>query len=185
MVLVQLIHVRLCLCGHLTHTRTILNRLSVLFHTFPRPGTWVVRRCNGRSCRRPRSWRGWRGWGWRGARSSRGSRHRGFGGSLCTKNMARDIKRPRATPLHVDTRRLFHFVYATRVVCDLFVFVDVSMIDVRRFHTFYTCCSQHRCVWLLDFSRCSLMPLWHDKVTTSVWETAKKAYFCSFISKSK
>lgn len=99
MVLVQLIHVRLCLCGHPTHTRTILNRLSVLFHTFPRPGTWVVRRCNGRSCRRPRSWRGWRGWGWRGARSSRGSRHRGFGGSLCTKNMARDIKRPRATPL--------------------------------------------------------------------------------------
>ena len=59
----------------------------------------------------------------------------------------------------VDMRRLFHFVYATRVVCDLFVFVDVSMIDVRRFHTFYTCCSQHRCVWLLDFSRCSLMPL--------------------------
>lgn len=87
MVLVQLIHVKLCLCGHLTHTRTILNCLSVVFRTFPTPGTWVVRRCNGRSSRRRRSWRGWRGW--RGARSSWGSRHRGFGG-LCKTRMARD-----------------------------------------------------------------------------------------------
>ena len=40
----------------------------------------------------------------------------GIWGFLMHKKMARDIKRPRATPLHVDTRRLFHFVYATRVV---------------------------------------------------------------------
>ena len=96
-----------------------LNHLSVLFLHIPGPR--VVRRCSWRSSgRRPRSWRGWRG-----ARNSRGPRHhlgiRGIRG-IPMQNNCKEHR------IHCDTCVSF-------CLC-LFVFVDVSMIDVCRFHMF-------------------------------------------------
>ena len=95
-----------------------LNHLSVLFLHIPGPR--VVRRCSWRSSgRRPRSWRGWRG-----ARSSRGPRHMGIRGI-------------RGIPMQNNCKE--HGIHCDACVsfclC-LFVFVDVSMIDVCRFHMF-------------------------------------------------